>query len=198
MTRRAALVLASGGIDSSVALYWARGRYGRVRALAFDYPGRPRGERRALAQVCRAAGLPGPTVCRAPDWVTGAGAAGNPPGYITAKNLVFYALAAAYAERHGFDDIVGGHTRDDSRVYRDARRPFFDLFGRLLAAGRPRPAARPPRLVMPLLTLSGRQTAALGRRLGAPIEATWSCQEDGPRPCRRCRSCRAREAVLAA
>lgn len=67
----------------------------------------------------------------------------GPSGYLTAKNLVFYALACALAERNGADCVAGGHTRKDGRTYRGARTGFFRTFRRLLAAARPDPLGIP-------------------------------------------------------
>ncbi len=191
------LVLASGGLDSAVALFWAVRRFGapNVSILAFDYAGRPRGERRSLARLTRAAWMPRAMTVRLP-LVGPTRADGAPDGYIPAKNAVFYAFALAVAEREGIPVIVGGHTRDDGALYRDARASFFRQMNLLARAGRPSRERPAPRFVMPLIRLRGRQVLALARRLAVPIGATWSCQRDVPRPCGQCGSCRIRLKAL--
>ncbi len=187
-----ALVLASGGLDSAVALFWAAGRYGarNVSVLSFDYAGRPREERKALARLARAAGVRMLPAVSLPVVKSLAGK-GRSPGYIPAKNLVFYGIALSLAEREGARIVVGGHSRDDGRAYPDATPAFFGRLERLARAGRFR-----PRLVMPLIRLTGAGIVRLGRRLAVPLEATWTCRMDGPRPCLRCDACRGRARAL--
>lgn len=188
-----AVVLASGGLDSAVALFWAARRFGprHLSVLSFDYAGRPRQERRALARVARAAGVRRVETAMLP-LVRPMRGAGRAPGYIPAKNLVFYGLALAHAERLGARTVVGGHSRDDGRAYPDATAGFFRGLERLARSGPFR-----PRLLMPLIGLSGAGIVRLGRRLGVPLERTWTCRIDGPSPCARCDACRSRSRVLA-
>lgn len=172
---RRALVLVSGGIDSAVALWWARDRY-RVTALSFEGPSRPRGERRACAEVVRRAGVPHLTV-PAPYLRP------RPSGYVPARNLVFHGIALSIAEDRGMEVIVAGHNRSDARIFRDARPEFFRRLERL--AGR-------VRIELPLARLTDAQVVALGLRWGIPLGITWSCYRDGARPCGRCSACRDR------
>ncbi|MFN3486581.1 MAG: 7-cyano-7-deazaguanine synthase [Planctomycetota bacterium] len=170
-----ALVLVSGGIDSAVALWWARERY-RVTALSFEGPSRPRGERRACARIVRRAGVPHLTV-PAPYLRP------HPSGYVPARNLVFHGIALSIAEDRGMEAVVAGHNRSDARIFRDARPEFFRRLERL--AGR-------VRIELPLASFTDAQVVALGLRWGVPLELTWSCYRDGARPCGRCSACRDR------
>lgn len=189
-----AVVLASGGLDSAVALFWAARRFGarNVSVLSFDYAGRPRMERRALARVARAAGVRRVESVPLP-LMRPLRRAGRAPGYIPAKNLVFYGLALARAERLGARTVVGGHSADDGRIYPDASAGFFRGLERLARSGPYR-----PRILMPLIGLSGAQIVGLGKRLEVPLDRTWTCRMDGPRPCGRCDACRSRTRILAA
>ena len=59
------------------------------------------------------------------------------------------------------------------------------------------PCAQPElEVVTPLLELEPWQVVDLGYQVAAPLEHTWSCEGDGPEPCRACRGCRAREAAF--
>lgn len=182
------LVLASGGLDSAVALFWAARRYGarNVLVLSFDYAGRPRGEKRALARLMRAAGVRRISAILLPI-VRSLSGNGRASGYIPAKNLVFYGLALSHAERTGALIVIGGHSRDDGRFYPDATAAFFRQLEKLARAGRFR-----PRLVMPLIRLSDAEIIHLGRRLGVPLDESWTCRINGDRPCQRCDACRGR------
>ena len=199
-----ALVLVSGGLDSTVALWWALDAGHEVVPLTFHYPGRPRGEARATREVVALAGLREPVEAALPFLEEAADAdarlgesrfQGAPPGYVPARNALFYAAAAHQAQVHGCGLIVGGHHAEDAREYPDASASFFSALERLLAASLWRGPA-PPRLAMPLLELDRDEVVALGARLGAPMDLTWSCYEDREAPCGACPAC-ARRGELA-
>jgi len=170
-----AIVLVSGGIDSAAALWWARRRY-RPTALSFDGADRPRGEVRACARIVRAAGVPHlrvPTPYLRPE----------PSGYVPARNLVIHSIAMSIAETEGAAAVVAGHNRSDAGIFEDARPAFFRRLERLNGG------------IRILLPFAGRTDAGVireARRMGVPLELTWSCYRDGRRPCGRCSACRGR------
>lgn len=176
---KSVLVLLSGGIDSAVALWWARTRY-RVRTLSFDIASRPRGEVRACDALVRSAEVshvrvPLPFLQYRRN------------GYIPARNLVFHSVALSLAEEFGASVVVAGHTLSDARHFKDARADFFRRFQRL---------ANGIRIVLPFARMTDRDVVRLGRRLGVPLDLTWSCYRDGARPCRHCEACRDRSEIL--
>lgn len=172
---RKALVLVSGGIDSAVALDWARDRWA-VTALTFDGAGRPRGEARACAALVRRAKVP---LLRVPAPYLRPRAS----GYVPARNLVVHAIAMSIAEDRGASAIVAGHNRSDAAVFPDARPAFFRRLERLNGG---------VRILLPFAGLSDAEVIALGLRRGVPLGFTWSCYRDGARPCGRCSACRGR------
>ncbi len=201
-----AIVLLSGGIDSAAALFWAKKEGHALTALSFDYHLRPESERRAGRALAPIAGatlleVPLPFVREAVD-LKAAGFAvpradGAPEGWVPARNLVFYAIAAYYAEATGAGVIVGGHLARDAEAFADASRPFFDAFEDLIAAGR-RGTPERIRLVLPFATMQKQDVLRAAEALGVPLEHTWSCYGDGDRPCGRCVSCRERADAFAA
>jgi 7-cyano-7-deazaguanine synthase len=174
-----ALVLLSGGIDSAVALWWARDRYA-VTALSFDGARRPRGEVRACRAIAKRARVPYVRV-DLPFLEPQA------DGYVPGRNLVYHAAAISIAERRGAKAVVAGHNKSDAKWFADARPGFFR---RLLTL------ADGVKIVRPFAAMSDAQVARLGYKLGAPLELTWSCYRDGAAPCRRCPACRDRRAIL--
>jgi 7-cyano-7-deazaguanine synthase len=170
-----AIVLLSGGIDSAVALWWARDRY-RVTALSFDGARRPRGEVRACEALAARANVP---LLRVATPFLRA----RPSGYVPARNLVFHGIALSLAEERGMEAVVAGHNRSDARAFGDARPEFFRRLERLNGG---------VRIELPLAKLTDAQVVAAGLRRGVPLGLTWSCYRDGPRPCRRCGACRDR------
>ena len=172
---RKAVVLASGGIDSAAALWWARERYA-VTALSFDLAGRPRAEARACAALVRRAGVPLLRVA-APFLVP------RPSGYVPARNLVYHGIALSIAEERGAAAVVAGHNRSDAAFFADARPAFFRRLESLNGG---------VRIVLPFSRLTDAGVLRRARALGVPLELTWSCYRDGVRPCRRCSACRGR------
>jgi 7-cyano-7-deazaguanine synthase len=100
-----------------------------------------------------------------------------------ARNLVYHAIALSLAEERGAEVVVAGHNRSDAASFADARPEFFRRLERLNGG---------PRIVLPFAGLSDAGVIRLARRLGAPLDLTWSCYRDGARPCRRCAACRGR------
>jgi 7-cyano-7-deazaguanine synthase len=116
---------------------------------------------------------------------------GLPPTYIPMRNAIFYAQAASYALEKGIARIVGGHNKDDTKVFRDARPDFFKRLERAFWASSPASKSR-IRIMIPLGNRTKPQVVKLAYRLGVPLELTWSCQLEGATPCWRCDGCRNR------
>ena len=113
--------------------------------------------------------------------------------YIPARNIVFYGVAAAYAEALGTETIIFGSNADDSRELPDASREFIQLMNRLIAIGtRAGSEGNPVKAVNPLIEYTKTEVVKLALKLGVPLEHTWSCHEDGKMPCGKCRGCRMR------
>lgn len=173
---RKAVVLVSGGIDSAVALEWARERY-NVTALSFAIAGRPRGETKACEALVRRARVPHVRV-KAPFLKPR-----DASGYVPARNLVYHAIALSVAETRGADAVVAGHNISDASAFEDARPAYFRRV-ESLGSG--------VRILLPFARYTDADVISLGIGLGVPLGLTWSCYRDGARPCRRCSACRGR------
>lgn len=142
MDARKALVLFSGGQDSTTCLAWALGRYATVETVGFDYGQRHRVELDARQNVLRE------IRARFPDWAPRLGedhaidlsvlgalsdtaltrdteirlnSAGLPNTFVPGRNLVFLTMAAALAYRRGLEVVVGGMCETDFSGYPDCR-----------------------------------------------------------------------------
>jgi len=171
-----AVVLLSGGIDSAVALAWAKARYKVAAALSCEVTGRPRREARACTAVAKRAGV---RLIR----VKTPFLRPRPSGYAPARNLVLHAIALSVAEDLGAHAVVAGHNRSDASFFEDARPAYFRRLERL---------GRGIRILLPFARYTDADVIALGARWGVPLELTWSCYRDGLRPCGRCSACRGR------
>jgi 7-cyano-7-deazaguanine synthase len=142
LQKQSALVLFSGGQDSTTCLAWALQRFGSVETIGFDY-----GQRHAIELECRADLLEGIKRLR-PDWAEKLGEShtlaiptlaeisdtaltrdvaitmgenGLPNTFVPGRNLIFLTFAAALAYRRGIDHIVGGMCETDYSGYPDCR-----------------------------------------------------------------------------
>jgi 7-cyano-7-deazaguanine synthase len=204
-----ALVLFSGGVDSTTALYWALTHQWEVLALTLDYPSRPAQERRAADQLADLLKVP---LLRADipflsasliqqTYMTTASHERQSPasGYIAMRNLLLYAVAGHYAELNSVNAIVAGHTKADADNYTDAKPQFFEtmeLLYSLSLSGSTITAVREVKIVLPLAALTDEEGLVLGRELGVPFHLTWSCWLDLPTPCGTCYACVERHAAL--
>lgn len=180
---QAALVLFSGGQDSSVCLAWALERYGRVETVGFDYGQRHLVEMEARQAVRRE------VAARLPQWagrlgedhvldIRSFGAVaqsaltadraiemterGLPSTFVPGRNLVFLIYAAALADRRGIDALVGGMCETDFSGYPDCRRDTLDAMQSALNLGMDRSF----RVETPLMWLTKAQTWGLAKALG--------------------------------
>ncbi len=186
-------MLLSGGIDSATALYLTR-RKRAVRAITFEYKGIAKREVEAARAIASRAGVVEHRFIRLPDLREAADIPGFdrgplPPTYIPLRNSIFYAFAASVAEETGADSIVGGHNRDDAKVFDDVSPRFFSAQQEAFRAASSVLRRERVGIVRPLRLLSKAQVIALASRLRAPLELTWSCHRDGMKHCWRCAGC---------
>ncbi len=178
-----ALVLFSGGQDSSVCLAWALDRYERVETVGFDYGQRHAIELDARQHVMaglrdafpawgarlgddhvldlRAFGAIGETAMTTQRAIE-TDARGLPSTFVPGRNLVFLTYAAALADRRGLQALVGGMCETDFSGYPDCRRDTLDALEAALNLG----MARQFSIQTPLMHLTKAQTWALGQGLG--------------------------------
>lgn len=200
---REAVVLLSGGLDSAVTLYYALSRGYRCLCLNFDYGQRHRRELENCRRIAERAGCKLTVLKLSFPWkgsslldkrlsLPGRGR-GIPSTYVPARNLVFLSLAVSMAEAEKCASVfIGAHSQDYSG-YPDCRPEFFRAFR--LAAEKGTRAGMSGKAVgieAPLLSMGKAGIIRLGRKLGAPLELTWSCYRGGARPCGECDSCRYR------
>ncbi|HEY9234882.1 MULTISPECIES: 7-cyano-7-deazaguanine synthase QueC [Phenylobacterium] len=178
-----ALVLFSGGQDSSVCLAWALARYGHVETVGFDY-----GQRHAVEMEQRSV-VREALRSRFPQWsgrlgedhvldLRGFGDIGDtamtqerafeitekglPNTYVPGRNLVFLTYAAALADRRRAKFLVGGMCETDFSGYPDCRRDTLDALQSALNLG----MAQDFVVETPLMRLTKAETWALAKQLG--------------------------------
>ena len=113
-----------------------------------------------------------------------------PVTYVPARNSIFLSLAASFAEAKGADSIYFGANALDYSGYPDCRPEFLEAFEELIRRGtKAGVEGRKIRVVAPLLRLSKAEIVRLAADLKVPFEWTWSCYEGRNFPCGECDSC---------
>ncbi len=168
-----------------------------TRALTIKFYRIAKGELRAANSIAKRAGVVEHRIVEIPSLKEAGDIGVNmfwglPSTYIPMRNAVFYALAASYAEEVGANYILGGHNRDDLRIFEDTRRDFFDDLQRALWSGSSRLKKKRTTLLRPLQRMSKGEIVSYASRLNVPLELTWSCNREGTEHCWECDGCRAR------
>ncbi len=202
-----ALVLFSGGIDSTTALCWARRRFAPVVALTVAYGQRHRLETDMAARAARHLGvelvrleLPLAGFLESalldeeraiPQSLAQARRENDVPvTYVPFRNGIFLAMAAAWAETRGIRRLVTGFNAVDTPDYPDTTARFTRRMQAALNAGTSAALdGRKFRIHAPLLPLPKAEIIRLGLKLGADYSHAVSCYRGLERPCGRCPAC---------
>ena len=203
-----AIVLLSGGVDSTTVLYHARRQGYKIHALIFDYGQRHKKEierAKRIAQLSRSdyrvikisfpwrgsalldkkISLPQNRFI-IPDKI--------PVTYVPARNIIFLSFAASFAEAIGARAIFIGANAIDYSGYPDCRPEFFKAFQHMMAKGmKTGVEGKTIKIYAPLIRKTKAQIVRLGLKLKVPFHLTWSCYKGGKKPCGRCDSCLLRE-----
>jgi 7-cyano-7-deazaguanine synthase len=205
MASTKAVVLLSGGLDSTTTLYYARAKGYKCLALIFDYGQRHRRELRSAVAVAKGAKVPYYIVKIKLPWKGSALLVSSeqlpvarrtaeigkkiPSTYVPARNTIFLSFALSCAEAIGAKAIFIGANAVDFSGYPDCRPGFFQAFQKVAEQGT---KARKIKILAPLLNMNKTEIIDLGVKLDAPLEITWSCYKGGRKPCGVCDSCRLR------
>ena len=215
-----ALVLFSGGLDSTTCLALAAERYGadEVLALSVSYGQKHTKELEAAKAVAAYYGVKLQTLDLAAIFADSdcallkgssagipkesyaeqlSGTDGKPVStYVPFRNGLFLSSAASIALSHGCEVIYYGAHADDAagNAYPDCSQEFNDAINRAIFLG----SGQQLRVEAPFVGKTKADVVAEGLRLHAPYHLTWSCYEGGEQPCGLCGTCRDRAAAFAA
>lgn len=202
-----AVVLLSGGLDSTTVLYWATKRHYQIFPLAFDYGQRHgKKELHAARKIARLNELSLKTIRINLPWkgsslidkssplpqASSEKDIGEsiPSTYVPSRNLIFLAFAFSYAESINASLILIGANSVDFSGYPDCRPQFYRHLNRLAQIGtRAGSEGRRIQVITPLIYLSKANIVRLGKKLKVPFRFTWSCYAGKKRPCGKCDSC---------
>jgi len=202
-----ALVVLSGGQDSTTCLYWALDRFDHnaIDTVSFDYGQRHHIELDCAARVAEFAGVPntclpidtfaalGGDALTDPDVEVASGTneqAGLPNTFVPGRNLIFLTFAAAYAYQRGIRHLVIGVAQTDYSGYPDCREGTITALQHALRLGMESDVT----IHTPLMHLSKKETVELARDLGAlpAMALTHTCYNGERPPCGHCPACELR------
>jgi len=211
---RKAVVLVSGGVDSTVCLAIARREGYEVFALSFYYGQRHRAELEAAKRVAGSLGVKGHLILDLPlDRIGGSALTSRievpkdvsieemqtriPVTYVPARNTVFLSLALAWAETLAAPDIFIGVNALDYSGYPDCRPEYIESFEKManLALKECVEGRMSIRIHTPLIKWTKGQIIKKGVELGVDLAMTHSCYDPDSfdRACGRCDSCTLRK-----
>jgi len=208
-----AVVLLSGGLDSTVTAYTAKEKGRKLYALTIRYGQRHGREIESAKKIAEAlsvvehkimdfdlAGFGGSALTdeqidvpegRTPEQIE---EGGIPDTYVPARNAIMLSIALAYAETVDADEIyLGAHCLDYSG-YPDCRPEFIEAFQNMADLATKRAVeGKPIKIRVPFIEYDKKQIIEKGRDLGVPLELTRSCYNEGVKSCGTCDSCTLRK-----
>ena len=203
---RSALVVFSGGQDSTTCLYWAINHFDAVRTLTFDYGQRHRIELECAKQIAELARVPHEVLSIGTFAELGGNAlTGNqevevqkeksnrenlPNTFVPGRNLILLSFAAARAWQLEIENIVTGVCQTDYSGYPDCRKNTIEALQLALNLGMERQFV----LHTPLMWLDKAQTVMMAKDLGAleALSFSHTCYNGIFPPCGSCQACHLR------
>ena len=202
-----AIVLLSGGLDSTTALYVAKSQgFDEIYALTFLHGQKHDRELRSAAEVAKAAGVKEHKTVRLMlnEW-DGCSLTdpkmevedGNlertdiPDTYVPARNMVFLSVAASWADALGVADIFIGVSEVDYSGYVDCREEFIRAMEQAVNLGTVLGAEKKQHITLhaPFMHLTKAEEIKWGMELGVDYGLTWTCYRGDEKPCGTCDSC---------
>lgn len=201
-----AVVLLSGGLDSSVVIHLAKSEGYNVYALSFDYGQKHNKELECAKATAKSVGakehnivtlqlnLWGGSSLTDTNMVVEDGDVTRtdiPDTYVPARNMVFLSVAASYAEAVGAQDIFIGVSEVDYSGYVDCRQEFIDSMENTINMGTVAAVENGKKFKIhaPFINKTKSEEIELGETLKVDWSLTWSCYRGTDNPCGTCDSC---------
>lgn len=202
-----AIVLFSGGVDSTTCLAIARHQGFECQALSFDYGQKHRAELEASQKIAKHFNIPHHVIKLPSEQFSGSALVSKevmapnyeakeadqiPVTYVPARNTIFLSFALGYAEVLKANDIFIGVSAIDYSNYPDCRPEYIEAFQRLAnLATQTAIEGTLMTIHAPLVQLSKADTLLLGKKLGVDYAMTVSCYraDSQGRACGTCHSC---------
>ncbi|MCI5706825.1 MAG: 7-cyano-7-deazaguanine synthase QueC [Odoribacter sp.] len=210
-----AIVLLSGGLDSTTALYFAKSQgFDELYAITFLYGQKHDKELKSAQAVAKTVGVKEHKIVNLllnqwhgcsltdPDMDVKDGNAERqdiPDTYVPARNMVFLSVAASWADALDITDIFIGVSEVDYSGYVDCREEFIKAMEQAVNLGTVLGAEKKQHITIhaPFMHMTKADEVKLGERLGVDFGLTWTCYRGGDKPCGTCDSCLLRAKAFA-
>jgi len=200
-----ALVLLSGGQDSSTSLFWAKKKFKKVEAVSFNYGQRHVIELKSAAKIAKLAGVKHTIIkvkslediknSALTDRKIKVGAKHRmnkdlPSTFVPGRNMLFLAVAASFAYAKKIKDLVIGVSQVDYSGYPDCRMGFIKAAEKAISLG----MGHHVTIHTPLIKLDKKHTVLLAKKLGVlhHMKHTHTCYRGTKKPCGTCPACKLR------
>ncbi|KAF3886302.1 MULTISPECIES: 7-cyano-7-deazaguanine synthase QueC [Nostocales] len=210
-----AVILLSGGLDSSTVLYQAMADGCECYALSFDYRQRHQRELQSASAIATRVGavqhqvvkfdlsqwggsaLTDNSINLPQERSLGEMSQNIPITYVPARNTIFLSFALAWAETLAAERVYIGVNALDYSGYPDCRPDYIQAMEEVFCLGTKQGRlGNPIKIIAPLSELKKTEIIQLGNQLGVPWELTWSCYAGREAACGVCDSCLLRLAAF--
>ena len=196
-----ALVVFSGGLDSTVALYWTKKQYNEVETISFNYGSKHNEqEYKHALKTCEKLKVKNTRINLdfinqyfKSDLLQSGGEI--PEGYYTEENMkstvvpfrngIMLAIAAGYAESQNCDILVLGNHSGDHAIYPDCTPEFINGIKEAIKQG----TQKNIEVVSPFCNITKADIVKIGKDLGVDFSLTYSCYKGGEKHCGKCGTC---------
>jgi 7-cyano-7-deazaguanine synthase len=204
-----AVVLLSGGLDSTTALYLAKSEGYEIYAISFNYGQRHKKELDCAKIIAKKAEVKEHVIVETNMNAWGGSALTDknievpegdinrkeiPVTYVPARNMIFLSYAASYAEVVGAEHIFIGVSQVDYSGYVDCREEFINAMENAINMGTVCAVeqGRKIKIHAPFMFMTKTEEIKLGMKLGVDYSLTWTCYNGYEKPCGVCDSCKLR------
>ncbi|MDR1417641.1 MAG: 7-cyano-7-deazaguanine synthase QueC [Endomicrobium sp.] len=195
-----ALVLLSGGLDSTTVLYYALSKGYQCNCIVFDYGQKHKKELKSAIKIAKSVNANYSIIKITLPWSNDVLTNKDkkvpvhknlpkniPPTYVPGRNTLFLSYALSFAQSTNADVIFIGVNAVDFSNYPDCTPDFVKAYNNVLKALKTKITVKTP-----LLKLNKAQIIKLGTKLNVPYKDTWTCYNGFSKPCRQCDSCKLR------
>jgi 7-cyano-7-deazaguanine synthase len=202
---RRAVVIASGGLDSTTVAYELHAHGAQLLLVSFDYGQRHRRELDCAARIAGLLGAPHHLVDLTSIGALLSGSALTDPhvpvpdGHYTDasmratvvpnRNALMLDVAVGVAIARGYDAVAFGAHTGDHTIYPDCRPAFLDAFARCARIANEGLLADGFTVLAPFLAATKAEIVERGAQLQVPFAETWSCYKGGTAHCGTCGTC---------
>ena len=201
-----AVILLSGGLDSATALYLAKSKGYEVYAVSFEYGQRHYKEIVCASKLAKKAEVAEHIIVKTNMEAWGGSALTDknidipkgydsrkdiPVTYVPARNMIFLAYGASYAEAIGSQDIFIGVSEVDYSGYVDCRQQFIDAMENAVNLGTVCAVEHNKKMKIhaPFINMTKSEEIQIGMKLAVDYALTWSCYRGEDKACGQCDSC---------